>query len=547
MKRTLLLFLLLVGGLAMKTTAQCDCGTGTDGVFHATNNTTLAGGTYNYTTFTIDAGMTVTVTGNQPLIIKATGKVTIGGTLNLSGGNGAPGVTFSNFGVGGVGVAGGYNGGNGVYLGNGAPGSPGTGPGAGGFGDVWGGGAGGGYGAAGSNGAPYQSGPIAPGGAAYGDIYMADYDGGSGGGGGSGGSNCGSGGGGAGGGILVMYSCDTIQVTGGGVIAANGGNGGSDGTGNCGGGGGGAGGTIWLISPTMILAGNLQATGGLGGTSTLAPNCVGGPGAVGRIRLDNNSLFSSGSITPPAGFTTTVLSSTTATSNTTLLCFGDLDAQASTTALGGGGFYQYSWTGGQTTASVTGLGAGQNVVTVTDTNGCTTMDTVTVTEPAQLASTGSSTDETTVSANDGTATVTVTGGTAPYTYLWSPSGSTTNPATGLDTGNHIVTITDDNGCTMMDTVYVNQGPLSVYTTIADRGMSVYPNPASNFLTVLSSKTIKGEVVIQLTDNLGRVLATEKYNNTSEFTLNTSPYATGNYLLRISAEGSVSNVPLSIVR
>src|SRR5690606_28939288 len=49
--------------------------------------------------------------------------------------------------------------------------------------------------------------------------------------------------------------------------------------------------------------------------------------------------------------------------------------------------------------------------------------------------------------NDGTATVTSTGGgVAPITYLWS-NGATTATITGLSAGTYSVTATDANGCT----------------------------------------------------------------------------------------------------
>ncbi len=545
MKRKLLLFLLLVGGLATKTTAQCDCGTGADGAFHATNNVSLPGGTYNYTTFTIDAGMTVAVTGNQPLIIKCTGKVLIDGILDASGGNGGSGITSVSGGAPGIGVAGGHDGGAGIILGTAAPGLNGTGPGAGGFGDVWGGGGGGGYGAAGQFGTGYNGGPIGPGGPQYGVNYLVNYDGGSGGGSGSGGNNCGSGGGGAGGGIILIRSCDTIQVTGSGVISANGGHGGSDGAGSCGGGGGGSGGTIWLASPTMIQDGNLQAFGGLGGSTVQTTGGEGGMGAIGRIRLDYNTLAGNmtGNASPTPGLLTQMLQN--AMTVIPITCNGDANGSASALVTGGGGFYDYSWSNGPTTTGNPNLAAGTYIVTITDTNGCSINDTAVLTDPPALASTGSSTNETTTTANDGTATVTVTGGTAPYTYLWTPGGGTTNPLTGLDTGNYVVTITDDNGCTMLDTVHVGQEPVSVHTTLADHGLSIYPNPASDIVTIAFKEKISGEVMIQLTDNMGRVLATEKYNNASEFTMTISSYATGNYFLRISAEGSIRNVPVTI--
>ncbi|TPD65910.1 BspA family leucine-rich repeat surface protein [Flavobacterium microcysteis] len=47
--------------------------------------------------------------------------------------------------------------------------------------------------------------------------------------------------------------------------------------------------------------------------------------------------------------------------------------------------------------------------------------------------------------SDGSATVSITGGTAPYTYSWSPNGGTTATAIGLAAGNYTVTVTDANG------------------------------------------------------------------------------------------------------
>src|SRR4030095_10078119 len=99
--------------------AQClNCGNGSDGAYAATTTTTLAGGTYNFTTFYIAPGVTVNVTGASPLVIQCTGLVDIQGTLTASGGNGGNGITFSTYGLGGVAVAGGANGGDGVYIGS---------------------------------------------------------------------------------------------------------------------------------------------------------------------------------------------------------------------------------------------------------------------------------------------------------------------------------------------------------------------------------------------------------------------------------------------
>ena len=60
--------------------------------------------------------------------------------------------------------------------------------------------------------------------------------------------------------------------------------------------------------------------------------------------------------------------------------------------------------------------------------------------------------------NDGSTDVTAGGGTAPYTYLWD-YGQTTDTAYNLAAGNYIVTVTDANGCTDIDTATISEPEL----------------------------------------------------------------------------------------
>ncbi len=108
--------------------------------------------------------------------------------------------------------------------------------------------------------------------------------------------------------------------------------------------------------------------------------------------------------------------------------------------------YTYSWSpkGGSTTAA-TGLAAGTYTITVTDTNGCTTMQTGTVNVTASPTVTATSAVATCDSTN-GKAIASVTGGTPPYSYFWSPSGGNTSIAKGLGAGIYKVFISDKNGC-----------------------------------------------------------------------------------------------------
>ena len=125
---------------------------------------------------------------------------------------------------------------------------------------------------------------------------------------------------------------------------------------------------------------------------------------------------------------------------------------------------------GVTTSTLSGLTAGIYTVSVTiDGSACQPVEqSITIVEPSSVLNvTATATDESGPSTADGTATASVTGGTPPYTYSWTPGGATTEQITGLSAGDYSVTVTDSNGCTAVATTTVNPGScqnLSVTTT-----------------------------------------------------------------------------------
>ena len=129
---------------------------------------------------------------------------------------------------------------------------------------------------------------------------------------------------------------------------------------------------------------------------------------------------------------------------TNVLCFGGNTGTASASANGGTAPYAYIWSNGATTSSINGLVAGIYSVTATDANGCTAVGQVAVMEPTKLQGYINCV-KTCPGACNGVASVTVIGGTAPYTYLWS-NGETTSTIDELCVGIYWVTITDANGC-----------------------------------------------------------------------------------------------------
>lgn len=135
-------------------------------------------------------------------------------------------------------------------------------------------------------------------------------------------------------------------------------------------------------------------------------------------------------------------------------CNGGATGAATVAANGGVGPYSYVWLpSGGTNATASGLSAGTYTAIVTDANGCSATASVTLTQPAALSSVITATPATCSNAN-GTAAVSVSGGTGSYTYVWAPAGGTAATATGLTAGIYTVTITDANQCVLTDTVTV---------------------------------------------------------------------------------------------
>lgn len=152
--------------------------------------------------------------------------------------------------------------------------------------------------------------------------------------------------------------------------------------------------------------------------------------------------------------------------STNINCNGVCDGQASAVPSGGTTPYSYSWSpGGQTIDSISNLCAGTYTVTITDFQGCSLQDSVTITEPSTITATSTSNDVTCSSVCDGSATLTVNGGIGPYTYLWSPDGQTAANPSNLCFGAHTVSITDQNNCIINEIVNIG----AVDTVIANAG------------------------------------------------------------------------------
>jgi hypothetical protein len=150
-------------------------------------------------------------------------------------------------------------------------------------------------------------------------------------------------------------------------------------------------------------------------------------------------------------------------------CYGGNGGYATATATGGAGDFTYLWTPGHNTnATASGLTAGTYTVTVADKNGClaTNSPVVTITQPAQLVETlvGTTNASCYSMYSYGSATINVTGGTSPYTYLWPRNTSSTQTCTTLSAGTYTITVRDKFNCPVTPLIITITSPPALVAT-----------------------------------------------------------------------------------
>ncbi|MBN8701568.1 MAG: gliding motility-associated C-terminal domain-containing protein [Bacteroidetes bacterium] len=188
----------------------------------------------------------------------------------------------------------------------------------------------------------------------------------------------------------------------------------------------------WSTNETAATISNLCA-----GTYTIEVN-------------DSQLCFNTATVTltEPA-----ILAFSSATSSD-ISCFGADDGDAAVAVTGGTTPYTYAWLpGGETTSSLTGLSAGTYTIDVRDVNGCTIQQTFIITEPTQIVSNYTVTTPPNCSLSDGNVATTPSGGTLPYTYVWSNAATTQN-LSNVAAGTYSLTITDGSGCSTSELVNV---------------------------------------------------------------------------------------------
>jgi len=187
-------------------------------------------------------------------------------------------------------------------------------------------------------------------------------------------------------------------------------------------------------------------------------------------------------------------------------CFGANDGRLTVQPLTGQPPFSYQWSPPVTTDSIaTHMPPGPASVTVTDAWGCSSAFNFQVPEPDTLQFAATVQDAAGAQSATGSIQVTtVTGGTAPYDYLWSPVGSMESTLGNLTPGLYTLTVTDERGCESAWTFEVR------YTSGTDEAagqatLLIYPSPAAESATIIGEFPDQKPTVLELYNAAGRLI------------------------------------------
>jgi hypothetical protein len=153
-------------------------------------------------------------------------------------------------------------------------------------------------------------------------------------------------------------------------------------------------------------------------------------------------------------------------------CHSLSNGTASIAVSGGTMPFTYDWSNGTHDASASNLTPGLYTVSITDAANCIVAVSFTMLQPDTLLANVSATQSSGPTTNNGSATASPTGGSAPFTYSWNTGGSTAT-ISNLAGGTYTVTVTDAKGCIAVQSIPVTVGHCGVVNSF------LTTNPACN--------------------------------------------------------------------
>ena len=290
------------------------------------------------------------------------------------------------------------------------------------------------------------------------------------------------------------------------------------------------------------------ATGGTGtltytwsnnlGTGASKSNLCAGSYTITVIDAASGSATASVTISQP---TQIAITSTI----TDVLCHGDSTGCINLTVAGGTPVYTFLWSNSTTLQSPCNLKASNYGVTVLDNNNCSITFSTIVNEPTALSFTTSHNNPSANGFGDGSISVTATGGTPNYQYSFGGGlfGSSSS-FSEVHAGCYNVVVKDANNCIAPSAnVCLTDPPLSVNNLSSDV-ISVYPNPANDFIILKTTSFTSSE--ISIINLLGETVLRETTTG-AETRIDIAMLAKGNYVLNIKNEKGNLRKHFSIVR
>jgi len=239
-----------------------------------------------------------------------------------------------------------------------------------------------------------------------------------------------------------------------------------------------------------------------------------------------------------------------------VLCYGLKTGEVSYTVTGGSPSYYYNWNN-PAIAGVAkpGLPVGVHHLTISDANGCKVEDTVLISGPASPVTATLSVIDDSTGTSSGKASVRVSGGVQPYSYLWNdPLASTDTIAEDLAEGTYSVNVSDANNCSITKPFTIKKlesGNNTVFTYDSKSTLKAFPNPASSYFIVEFELDKSGSIDLSLYDEAGKkvkgIVSGQYYQGSYKVLVYTDDLANGFYFYALKEDTSAYSGKMSVMK
>lgn len=196
--------------------------------------------------------------------------------------------------------------------------------------------------------------------------------------------------------------------------------------------------------------------------------------------------------------------------------------------------YNYSWSSGQTSNTESNLAAGNYTVTTISSFGCTTTTQFNLTQPNEISVNASVINESIP--NNGEIVVnSVSGGIAPYSYLWN-TGETNANLDSIPAGNYTLTVTDSAGCTK-DFTYSVSSTVSI-DKFENIKFHLFPNPSYDGIFNITWKHASNMIEVSVVDVLGKSIPSTINKADNQIQISIHNAAKGIYFVRINDDSKI---------